>query len=224
MPGLKRFLLAHLAAPAAWAVMWLMCVTVRLKVEGAEYEDALEGQPGIVCCWHGRLLYLPYYYSHVRRKSGVMDVLTSPSQDGEFVARVSRLFGFGVIRGSSYKNPRTALRMMARSLAQGRWQGIIADGSRGPAFVAQPGSVMLARLTGAPVIPVTVGFDRYWTLKTWDRMMIPKPFARGVLIHGKPVVFPAGGGRHEMGVRMEELSRTLGRITVRADGYFTGSS
>ncbi|MDH5637894.1 MAG: lysophospholipid acyltransferase family protein [Nitrospinota bacterium] len=222
MRPLKRFLLAHLAAPAARALIWLLCVTIRLKVEGAANEDALdrEGKPGIICCWHGRLLFLPYYYRHVRRKNAVMDVLASSSHDGEFVARVSRLFGFGVIRGSSYKNSRTALRAMARSVAQGRWPGIIADGSRGPAFVAQPGSVMLAKITGAPVIPVTVAFDRYWTLNSWDRMQIPKPFTRGVVIHGNPVVFPSGGGREELDTKRKELNRTLGRITGRADGYF----
>ncbi|MDH5510415.1 MAG: lysophospholipid acyltransferase family protein [Nitrospinota bacterium] len=222
MRPIKQFLLAHMAAPIARAIIWLLCVTVRLKVEGVENEDDLflEGKPGIICCWHGRVLYLPYYYRHVRRRNRVIDVLASPSHDGEFVARVSRLFGFGVIRGSSYKNSRTALRAMVRSVAVGRWPGIIADGSRGPALVAQPGSVMLAKITGAPVIPVTVAFDRHWTLNSWDRMIIPKPFAKGLVIHGNPVVFPSGGGRRELDSKREELNRTLGRITGRADGYF----
>ncbi|MDH5478332.1 MAG: lysophospholipid acyltransferase family protein [Nitrospinota bacterium] len=223
MKGIKHYVLTLLVVPLAYILLRLLCGSVRLRVEGAEHEEELDrnGKPAIACCWHGRVLFIPFYYSLVRRKSRIMDALTSMSEDGEFVAGVAGLFGFGIVRGSTYKNSRSALRTLARSVTQGRWPGIIADGSRGPALVAQPGAMMLSKLTGAPVIPVTVSFDRYWTLKSWDRMIIPKPFARGLVIHGAPILFPAGGGRAELDAGLEELNRALARITHRADAAFT---
>jgi hypothetical protein len=219
---LKSFLLTRVAARLGHALLWILCSTVRLTVEWAELADEAEQdvKPAILCCWHGRMLYLPYYFSSVRRKSHLIDVLTSPSEDGEVMARISALFGYGVARGSSYKNPITALRELARRARQGRWTGIIADGSRGPALVAQPGAVMLAKLTGAPVAPVAVFFERRWTLKSWDKMIIPKPFTRGVVIHGRTVTLPQGAGRGEMEGKVLELGRVLNQITARADGYF----
>ncbi|MDH4184045.1 MAG: hypothetical protein OEV92_07485, partial [Nitrospinota bacterium] len=87
-------------------------------------------------------------------------------------------------------------------------------------FVAQPGSLMVSRLSGAPALPVTASFDRCWTLRSWDRMVIPKPFCRGVVIYGQPVSLTPGGGREEMELKIKELERTLLNITQQADGYF----
>ena len=75
-------------------------------------------------------------------------------------------------------------------MAAGRPAGFTVDGPRGPARVAQPGAVWLAKATGHPVLPFHLEADRSWTLKTWDRTQVPKPYATVALVVGEPFDVP----------------------------------
>jgi len=222
MKRLKSILLTYLAAPFVYACLRLLCASVRLSIRGGHVEEdiRLKGENGVITAWHSRLIFLPYYFSQVRKISHLMDVMVSPSDDGELVAQVSRLFRFNTTRGSSFKNRKASLRQLARSTKSGLWPGLITDGSRGPALVAQPGAVMLARLTGRPVIPLSVSFDRKWTLNSWDKLIIPKPFCKGVVIYGEPVYYSREGGAGELENKRKELEEILLRITAQADSFF----
>jgi hypothetical protein len=50
----------------------------------------------------------------------------------------------------------------------------------------KPGVTALARKTGAWIVPVSLAFDRQFELKTWDRMVIPSPFAICTIRYGTP--------------------------------------
>jgi hypothetical protein len=97
---------------------------------------------------------------------------------------------------------------------------LIADGSRGPVYKLQPGSLLLSKLTGSPALPITVSFSRHWTLGTWDRLMIPKPFAKVVVVYGEPVYAPRDCGEEEMEIKRVEMETRLLSITKRADSFF----
>jgi len=131
--------------------------------------------------WHGRILPATYYF----RRRGIV-VITSENFDGEWIARIIERFGYGTARGSTSRSARKALLQLTRVLAAGKPAGFTLDGPRGPARVAQPGAVWLAKATGNPVLPFHLEASRHWTLGSWDRTQIPKPFATVSITMGEP--------------------------------------
>jgi lysophospholipid acyltransferase (LPLAT)-like uncharacterized protein len=162
--------------------------TLRWRTEGLEHFDATvkAGRQPIMAFWHGRILPATYYF----RRRGIV-VITSENFDGEWIAGIIERFGYGTARGSTSRGGRKALRQLARDLAAGKPAGFTVDGPRGPAEVAQPGAVWLAKATGHPVLPFHLEADRHWTLKSWDRTQIPKPFATVAISMGEPFDVPA---------------------------------
>jgi lysophospholipid acyltransferase (LPLAT)-like uncharacterized protein len=138
--------------------------------------DAIPG-PTIYAFWHRSLLACAHRF---RNKD--IAILISQSFDGELIARTVELLGFKAIRGSSSRGGAAGLRGMAEAYAAGRRCAITADGPRGPAQIAKPGTAQLAQLVSAPwvgtfnAIPLNA-----WELKTWDRFLIPKPFSKVLL-------------------------------------------
>lgn len=105
-------------------------------------------------------------------------VMTSRSADGEYIARVIQKFGYLAIRGSSSRGGSQAL-LELRTLLQNNGSAVFTiDGPRGPRYVAKRGPVLLASMTGAPIIPFYVAVQRAWILNSWDRFVVPKPFSR----------------------------------------------
>ena len=120
------------------------------------------------------------------RDRGIV-VITSENFDGEWIARIIRRFGFSTARGSSSRGAVKALVQLRREMEAGKSTAFTLDGPRGPRHVAQPGAVWLARATGHGILPFHLEADRCWTLGSWDRTQIPKPFATVSLCIGAPV-------------------------------------
>ena len=138
--------------------------------------DKIPG-PTIYAFWHQSLLACAHRF---RNKD--IAILISPSFDGELIARTVELLGFRAVRGSSTRSGATALRGMAEAYAQGHRCAITADGPRGPAMVAKPGAAQLAALVDAPWVGTFYALPlSAWTLNTWDKFLIPKPFSRVLL-------------------------------------------
>lgn len=175
---------AALIACAAYPLLAVLCRTYRWKIQGAEYYQAVldSGRQPILALWHGRILPGLHYF----RDRGIV-VITSQNFDGEWIARILHKFGFGTARGSSSRGGARALVQLRRGLAVGRAVAFTVDGPRGPARVVQPGAVFLAGATGQPILPYHIEADRHWTLKSWDRTQIPKPFSTVVLVIGEPL-------------------------------------
>jgi lysophospholipid acyltransferase (LPLAT)-like uncharacterized protein len=171
-------LIAHLGYPLLAA----LGATYRYKVDGLEHLQAAQalGHP-IHAFWHGRILPGTIYF----KRRGIV-VITSENFDGEWIARIISRFGYGTARGSSSRGARKALLQMIRDVRE-RPVAFTLDGPRGPARVAQPGAVWLARVTGNPIIPFHLEADRHWTLNSWDHTQIPKPFASVALAFAPPV-------------------------------------
>ena len=175
---------ASLIAVAAYPVLALLCRTYRWRIEGAgHYQSVLaSGKQPILALWHGRILPGLHYFRH----RGIV-VITSQNFDGEWIARILHKFGFGTARGSSSRGGARALVQLRRDLDAGRPAAFTVDGPRGPARVVQSGVVFLAGATGHPVVPYHVESDRHWTLGSWDRTQIPKPFSTVALVIGEPI-------------------------------------
>lgn len=182
----KRAQVAAIAA-AGYPLIATLARTFRWEVDGGEhYAAALDGPlPPIMAFFHGRILPGTAYFA----RRGIV-VITSENFDGEWIARIIRRFGYGTARGSSSRGGIKALVQLKRDIAQGRSAAFTVDGPRGPAEVVQPGVVWLARATGAPIVPFHIEAARHWTLGSWDRTQVPKPWSRVVISIGAPFFVP----------------------------------
>jgi lysophospholipid acyltransferase (LPLAT)-like uncharacterized protein len=157
--------------------------TWRVRVVNGEYVRDLRrtGRPFIFALWHGQLLPLLWHH----REEGVL-VLISEHRDGELVARAARSLGYGLIRGSSTRGAERALISLVRELQAGHEVAITPDGPRGPAMTFAPGALVAAQRSDSFILPVAASADRAWRLRSWDKFMIPKPFARVTVAYGAP--------------------------------------
>jgi lysophospholipid acyltransferase (LPLAT)-like uncharacterized protein len=158
-------------------------------------EDALlslrRAKKGFVfALWHGHLLPLLWHH----RGEGVT-VLISEHRDGELVARAAESLGYDLIRGSTTKGAQRALIALGRALSDGREVAITPDGPRGPARKFAPGALVAAQRSDSFVLPVAMSADRSWQLRSWDRFMIPKPFANVTVSYGTPTKVSATSAR-----------------------------
>jgi len=174
---------ARLISILGFRAVQLLGSTLRWKTEGLEHFDAIVagGRQPVMAFWHGRILPATYYF----RRRGIV-VITSENFDGEWIAGIIERFGYGTARGSTSRGGRKALLQLVRDLAAGKSAGFTLDGPRGPARIAQPGAVWLSKATGHPVLPFHLEASRYWTLDSWDRTQIPKPFSTVAIAMGEP--------------------------------------
>lgn len=188
----RRFLYA-LVVPLGLGLVrlwWLSCRVVR--VEGQEHLDAaLAKAPSLVpCYWHQHQLFCGKYLVEQRASGLKVGWLISPSVDGELGAMLVQRFGGHVIRGSSTSTGARALRDYYEALVkQGVSPVITPDGPRGPRFEFKPGAILLAQMSGRPILPMSYAASRAWLIK-WDKFVLPVPFSRVVISVGPPRYVP----------------------------------
>ncbi len=180
----------------------------RDKISGVE-ESAHIG-----AFWH----YSVAYWLH--RGRGRYVAMVSGSKDGEYVARILAKLGFIPIRGSRTKGGLAALKSMQSYMENGYSAAIIADGSKGPEFKVQAGVILLSSRTGVPIVPATWSVDRYWRFRSWDRTILPKPFAKHAICYGEPLVVPKKLQSGDIEKYRLELEKHLQDAYKKAWEYF----
>ena len=182
--------------------------TLRWRVEGWHHLEAIwaSGRQPVMAFWHGRILPATFYF----RRRGIV-VITSENFDGEWIARIIERFGYGTARGSTSRGAKRAMLRLVREMRAGHAAGFTVDGPRGPARVVQPGAVWLAGATGNPVLPFHLESSEHWTLGSWDRTQIPKPFATVSIAMGEP--FHVAADADDAGI---EAARQLLEARLRA--------
>jgi lysophospholipid acyltransferase (LPLAT)-like uncharacterized protein len=211
-----------------WGWMSLIARSVRWKVEGEEPARALwANHQGVVLAgWHSRIMMLPsgwirnmkHWPGHIR--NGAMLVSLSP--DGEAVTRAIDHLGLHPIRGSAgnkkkAKKDKGGIRAIAeavRLLKSGTVVCITPDGPRGPAEIVSPGAIMIAQRAGVPILPYALSVKPASRLSTWDRLIIPYPFARGAIVYGEPLLVTREDDPQEI---QAELQKRLDDATQIAD-------
>jgi lysophospholipid acyltransferase (LPLAT)-like uncharacterized protein len=204
---LKRLQVAAIAG-LGYPLINALGRTLRWRVEGLEHLDSIiaSGRQPVMAFWHGRILPATFYF----RGRGIV-VITSENFDGEWIARIIERFGYGTARGSTTRGGQKALIQLVRDMEAGKPAGFTLDGPRGPAKVAQPGAVWLARRTGNPVLPFHLEASAYWSVKSWDRTQIPKPFTIVALVVGEPLeVAPETSDGYLESARVELEARLKG--------------
>ncbi|MFT5040420.1 MAG: lysophospholipid acyltransferase (LPLAT)-like uncharacterized protein [Hyphomicrobiaceae bacterium] len=209
-----------ITARVIWLVMLFVRATTRQEVHGIEglLPHWKDGPPVIMAFWHGRSIMLPFFY-----KGPGVTIMNSTHRDGQKITRALGYFGIDAVGGSSRRGGVGGLLGLVRANRKGRDLALIPDGPRGPAGEAKGGVAELARATGAPVFPVAFSASRCVRATSWDRMMIPVPGARVVVVIGEPLLIrDEGGGRSPEARQLREDMRSrleveLTVVTRRAD-------
>ena len=168
---------------ARWVVS-LLGLTWRVRVYGTEHLHGLRrhGRPFAYALWHRHLLPLVWYH-----RGDPTSLVVSAHDNGGYLARAARGWGYDLIRGSSTRGGFGAFRRMLRVLRAGGEIAVTPDGPRGPAGVVKPGVVAAIQIAEASIVPVAAWASSAWKLRSWDGFSIPKPFARLHVVYGTPL-------------------------------------
>jgi len=218
--SLKRAQVATIAA-VGYPLINALGRTFRWQVEGQEHLDGViaSGRQPIMAFWHGRILPATVYF----RRRGIV-VITSENFDGEWIARIIERFGYGTARGSTSRGGLKAMLKLIRDMKAGRSAAFTVDGPRGPARIAQPGAVWLAKETGNPVLPFHIESSAHWTAHSWDRTQVPKPFASVALVMGAPLEVPPEATAPQLEAARAELEQRLIALEPRATALLSRST
>ena len=217
----ERFLL-WLVSWAGYLAVRLISPTLRWKVSiedgGPDDIATIHQRPVIYVFWHRCVFPATYFWRHRQ-----IQVMTSSSFDGEYIARIIEKFGYGAVRGSSTRGGVRALLGMHTELEAGRSVAFTIDGPRGPVYVAKPGAALLARNTGAAILPFHIALQAPWTLRSWDRFMIPRPFTNAVVRIGNVIRVPSEADSPMLARYHADLQSTLERLRDLAENTVTGN-
>lgn len=214
----QRIVLAILPR-IVWGILWVMGLTWRFEVIAEEgVTPVVFGEmpgPEIFCVWHRCVLPCTIYY---RRSAAV--ILVSQSFDGELITRILKMFGLDTVRGSSSRGAHGGLIGLKQVIASGRPAIFMADGPRGPIYQTKMGPIKLAQMTGMPIGVFHTEPEHAWTLRSWDRFLIPKPFTRIVISWGQWTQVPTDLPLEEMESTRARLNDRLERARKRALEHF----
>lgn len=218
----QRLVLA-VAPRLVWALLWLVGRTWRFEMiaeEGASPLPFGEGAGAeIFCFWHQCVLPCTFYY---RRTHAT--IIVSRSFDGELITRILELFGFHTTRGSSARGAREGLLGLKQVIASGHPAIFTADGPRGPIYRTKMGSIKLAHITGARIGAFHLEPKRAWTMHSWDRFLVPKPFTRIVVSWARWTTVPGDLAESQFEQKREELNAAIERARLRALAHFGKSN
>ncbi|RVT89556.1 DUF374 domain-containing protein [Rhodovarius crocodyli] len=218
----------HPAVQAAGA--WLLgqylafvYATTRWQLVGSEHLRRLEastqrGEGLITCFWHERLPMMPMLWRLARKEVPSMrdrkaHVLVSRHRDGRFIGDIVTRFQLSMVHASTSKGGASGLRTLLRLLRAGEVIAITPDGPRGPRRSPAPGVAQLAMASGMSVVPSAAATTRHVRLGSWDRMMLPLPFGRGVLMVGAPITL----GREDEAAGLASIKAALDACCDEAD-------
>ncbi len=203
----------------SWAAYWyvrLVAATTRWELRDVNnFYDSLDKNGSVIfIAWHGRVSMIPYFWD--KRKT--LKALVSPHRDGQLIIGLLRRFGIGSIDGSTNENAKSAAVTLMRELIHGTTIAIIPDGPRGPGMTMGISPVYYAQKTGKPVIGVTYSIANSKIVqKSWDRMLIPQPFNRGICAVTRPFYVPADANKDQLEAYRRQIEDELNELTWQID-------
>lgn len=187
--------------------MRLLYWTGRKRFIGAPHLTQFfdSGQPVILAAWHNRNVLSPFSFLSQRPRGRHLAPIASASKDGGLAAWAMWGLGLPCVRGSSSRGGAGALKKMIRLIREGKDLAFTPDGPRGPLHHVHEGVLLAAKMTGAPIVPLTFDAQRKRELNSWDRLIVPKLFSRLNFIYGEPVWVPRNANEQQL----KDLGETL---------------
>jgi hypothetical protein len=214
--SLRQRVLIRLADIFFYSFIVLIGATLRYETRNWDLLEEIEraGQVPIYAFWHNQIFLAAYFF----RGSGAV-VMTSRSFDGEYIARAIQRLGFGAARGSSTRGGVGALVEMARFVRAKRAAAFTVDGPRGPRGVAKNGALLLSKKTGQPVVPICFTAEKFWTVKSWDKLRIPRPFSRSLVALGEPFSIREADDDAALEQSRKRLQTALNQLTAEGEEW-----
>lgn len=190
----------------------LLASTWRYQVEDEHHLLAAQarGTSVIYAIWHGTML--PGLWRH---RGADTTILISQHGDGGRLATAMGRWGYRAARGSSTRGGAQGLRAIIRTLREGGNAAITPDGPRGPSRIVKPGIIAAAQSSGAVIVPVAAASSRAWRARSWDGFLVPRPFARVLMVYGEPLAIGRGPGALANGVT--QLQERMAQVNGRAE-------
>jgi lysophospholipid acyltransferase (LPLAT)-like uncharacterized protein len=215
--GWRRWLLAAAAGWVIAVVMRLVYLTLRIRLvdETDAFGRRRRGDRVIAAFWHDGLMLAPLIFTRFRWP-GRVTALLSQHRDAEIAARALGHLGIASERGSATRGLLGGLRGLIRAGARGDDLVIVPDGPRGPRHEAKEGLAQLARATGLQLLPIGAAAWPAHRAHSWDRLQVPRPFARVALVMGPPVVVARDADAAAQAAAEATLARELARVSAEA--------
>ncbi len=206
----------HLADWTFYLAIKIIGKTIRFETENTETLQNIERESKIpvYATWHNRIFPSVYYL----KNRGIV-VLTSQSFDGEYIARFIQRFGFGTVRGSSTRGGVGALVEMIRLMRKGLPMCFTVDGPKGARYIAKTGAILLAKKTGNPVLPFLIETKHFWTINSWDKLQIPKPFTPAKVFFAQPIYVAKNADSEEIENKRLELQTKLDELVAAGKNW-----
>ncbi|MFY9646748.1 MAG: DUF374 domain-containing protein [Terriglobales bacterium] len=207
-----------------WAISWAAYLSISMIGPTLHYSisweeppsapDALYERPAIYSFWHRAVFASAWLW----RRLGFA-VMVSRSFDGEYIARTIEKLGFVAVRGSSSRGGASGLLGLKSQLEKGNSVAFTIDGPRGPKYIAKPGPVLLSSASGLPMGAFYVALSDAWVLKSWDALMIPKPFSKALVRVSAKMLVPTKATKPQMEEFHRQLQSALERVTRFAEAH-----
>ena len=206
-----------------WALLWVVSRTWRFEEIAPDGVTPLIMGLGagreIFCFWHQCVLPCTVYFRQTHAT-----ILISQSFDGELITRILEMFGFHAVRGSSSRGAREGLLGLAQVIDGGAPAIFTADGPRGPIYRTKMGPIKLAQMTSAPIGCFHLEPEHAWTMRSWDRFMVPRPFTRIVVSWGPWTQVSTDLSAEEFENKREELNSAIESARLSALQHFKKAS
>jgi len=219
MTWLRRVIFA-IAVPVAHNFLRLAWSSFRLEIQGDERVRELLAarEPVVFAFWHEGLLVITRYAAQLLKEGFNITFLISPSVDGEFGVQLLARYGSKAVRGSARRSGAAALRGLNRAIRQDKASPCVTlDGSKGPRRYCKPGAIMVARISGVPIVPMACAAHRGWRARTWDRHLIPKPASRVVIAVGEPYTVPREMDEEALEAHRSDLEARVNLLVEEAE-------
>lgn len=213
LKALEQFFLTKIVPPLGYLLINGVGRSIRFREINREYASQMKSKKKnvIFAFWHNRLIMMPYFYRTFMDRKNIT-VMVSRSKDGQIITDIAEKFGYKMVRGSSSRGGKAALREMVRLLKSGWDAGYTPDGPRGPRYSIGQGLVTIAQMTGYPIIPVSYEVTRRIVINSWDKLIIPVPFCRGVLVFGDPLIISPDANENVKAEKVLQLRNELFRL------------
>lgn len=183
-------------------------------------QEVFQTKPVIMSFWHNQQLTMPQLLLGLKlQNTPTPYVMISKHTDGRLIAKTVKRFNINSVAGSSTEGGKEALLALIDLINKGFSAVITPDGPRGPIYKLKRGVIQLAMATGTPIFPLVISTNSFWQFKSWDKMILPKPFCKGTFLIGKPITIARQLSEQELLEMIHRVESEMNNLMEMANCY-----